>query len=666
MSEEYQYLFSPLKIGPVTVKNRLMLTAHDTTYGDPNDSYGEPGFYGERYAHYLAERAKGGVGLIIYGQVAVHPSTAYELHNVSIAYDEGCIPGFKTATDKIHQYGAKVFVQLFHSGAQNNGRASKLPVFAPSAIRGSHGEIPKAMEIEDIQEVIKYYGISARNAKAGGFDGVEIHSTHGYLPHSFLSPLMNHRDDEYGGSLENRMRFLMEVVDAIRQEIGPDMALGIRLCGDDMTDGGLTMEESAEVAAALEDTGKVDYISVTTGNLSTCGPLMVPVMYTPSGYNAFASANIREAVNHTPVFVTGRIADPHIAENLLAEGQADMIGMARAFLADPEFANKAAEGRSEEIRLCVGCGQGCIAPMGAGWSVHCIQNPECGKEEKLGIGTMQPAEKRKRVMVVGGGRGGMEAARVAALRGHEVVIYEKTDHLGGQFNLAVKLPGRAELQSVTSWAEREVERLGIEVVYNTHVTAEVVQQESPDAVIVATGSEPIYNGMYTMNPWGIEGASSETVLSVEDVLEGASQNDHVVVFDTEGFIKGPGIVEYLALQGKKVTYVLPGETFGALLDKNTRSHFVNALHADSNIELWPFACVSKVSQSGVTIEHSITEEAVDLENVDVVFVCGNKANDDLYFQLKGSIDELYRIGDCVAPRTVDLAIFDGYKVGRAV
>lgn len=667
MAGEFQYLFTPLKIGPVTVRNRLMSTSHATLMGEANTKWAEPSFYGERYAYYQAERAKGGIGLIIFGQTAVHPTTAYELMNTSIAYDERAIPGFKLATDMIHQHGAKVFNQLFHSGLNNSGRHSKLPVWAPSPVPSAlMGEIPKIMEIDDIKEMIEHYGISAENSKAGGFDGVEIHASHGYLPQQFLSPFSNQRTDEYGGSLENRMRFLLEIIDRIRRGIGSEMALGVRLCGDEMTPGGLTLDDSVEIASKLAATGKIDYLSISLGNVSTATGVVVPPMYMPQGYGVYAAAAIKEAVDNIPVFCVGRITDPLHAEKILADGQADMVGMTRAHIADPEVGNKAREGRLDEIRQCVGCCQDCFGNVLVGATAGCTQNPEVGNEKELGAGTLTPAPQKKKVMVIGGGRAGMEAARLAALRGHEVVLYEKSDKLGGQLNLACKLPGRDEMESIIRWPNDELKKLNVKVVFNTDVTVQLVEEEKPDAVVVATGSRPLRTGANGLNPLGIPGRERKNVYTVEDVLLGIAElGQKVIIFDSEGHIKAPGLAELLADQGKQVEIITDKPFMGMFLDSLTMMA-VQQRVGGKGIIVTPFSTVVGIEENAVAVLNFFTQE-VQMREVDaVVLVTGAEANEELYLTLKNKVKELYRIGDCVAPRTVDRAIHDGYFVGRSI
>lgn len=684
MAAQFEYLFTPLEIGPVTVRNRILITGHATAFGEPHPVCGEPGFYGERYAHYLAERARGGAGLITFGQVNVHPTTAYELVNASIGYDRGAIPGFKLATELIHRHGAKTFIQLMHSGMNNSGEISRLPVWAPSNVPGPGligKETPKAMEEEDIAELVEYYGRCAAHAREGGFDGVEVHSTHSYLGQQFLSPLFNKRKDRYGGSLENRMRFLLEVLDRIRGAIGREMALGIRLPGDELVPGGLTLEDMKEVARELEATRLVDFVNVSVGTIHAAHVIVAP-MYVPHAYLVPLAAGIKEAVQNLPVFCIGRIVDPLEAERILADGHADMIGMTRAHIADPEIGNKAHEGRPEDIRNCVGCCQGCIGHIITWKPIVCTQNPAVGKEKEWGIGTLKPAPKKKRVLVAGGGPAGLEAARVAAERGHEVVLYEKEPALGGQVLLAARLPGRDEMEELVRWRRLQLEKLGVKVVLGTEVTLQLVEAQgsrphqmgsppfpggAPDAVVVATGSTPLRNGFQGFTCAEIPGHDQEHVRVAEDFLTGRAQaGKRVVILDEEGHIKAAGLAELLAERGAQVEILTRGLYVGMELDFTTLSALYQRV-LEKGVAFSPCTFIKEIDGPTVVATHVVTQEERRIEGVDtVVLVTGNRPEEGLYFALKGKVRELHRVGDCVAPRRADRAIHDGYRVGRSL
>jgi mycofactocin system FadH/OYE family oxidoreductase 2 len=669
MATEFQHLFTPLKIGPVEVRNRLANSGHFSRLGDPSAEWGEPGLYGERYARYLAERAKGGIGLVAFGQVAVHPTAAYELLNASIGYEERAIPGMKLAADMVHEHGAKIFAQLYHSGVNCSGIHSKLPVFGPSECVAASFigyEVAHEMTEDEIAEVKEYYARTARHVRQAGMDGVELHSTHSYLLHTFLSPVYNRRTDRYGGSLENRMRFLLEVIDVTRDAIGERMALGVRIPGDELLPGGLDQEAMQEVARRLDATGKVDFLSVSVGTTHSVASIL-PSMYFPHAPFVFLAAGIKQVVQRAKVFTVGRIVDPVEAERVLAEGQADMVIMTRAHIADPEIGNKAREGRLEEIRHCVGDCQACVGSLSTSVPMACVTNPAAGREKMWGIGTMQPAPVRKRVMVVGGGPGGMEVAWVAAARGHDVTLYDKSGELGGQVILSARLPGRGEMEGFTRWRQTMIKKHAVKVKLNTEVTAATIQAEKPDAVVVATGSLPRKDGMNGFSTTPVKGCEQPNVVSLNDVLAGkATVGQNVVVYDAEGHVRAPGAAEMFADQGKRVRLVTPGPTICAQSDvSNFESIMLRLGQRDVEILTWTW--ITSVAGNTVNAINPFSGKPVIFEGVDTVVMCGfGTANDGLYKQLKGKVKELYVIGDAVAPRSVDRAIYDGHRVGRTI
>ena len=416
MSSRFRYLFSPLKIGSTTVRNRISFSAHLTRFA-------EDWLPTERNAAYLGERAKGGCGLIITEEQSVHPTDrAYD--RMIDAFEPAVVPGYRQITWAVHHYGGQVFAQLNHNGQQCDGTRSRLPVIAPSDIPDVlFRETPKIAEAEDLADILEGFYTSSRHVVLGGFDGIEIQASHASLLRQFMSPLSNRRSDVYGGSLENRMRFTYEVIDAVREAVGPDYTLGIRLTADEMIPGGLRLEDTQEIASLLEQTGKIDYINLSIGTFYNLY-LVEGSMHTPLGYTVPLAAAVRSVVS-LPVFATGRINDPVQAEKVLADGHADMIGMVRAQICDPELAIKALEGRLEDIRSCIACNQGCIGRIGSGLTVGCVQNPTIGKENTWGIDTLKRAQRQRKVLVIGGGPAGMEAARMACLRGNQVTLWER-------------------------------------------------------------------------------------------------------------------------------------------------------------------------------------------------------------------------------------------------
>src|SRR5689334_9690293 len=439
-------------------------------YTEPARTYGEPGFYGERYGRYLAEYARGGVGTVIAGQAQVHPTTAYQMHNNASAWDPACVPDLRRVSEQINEHGALAFLQLAHNGGVNHATWSKLPVWSASGI-ANHMEASKPISVEEIRQVVEHFARSARHAADAGFDGIEVHGAHGYLVHEFLSPAYNRRTDEYGGSFDNRIRFATEVLRAVRESVGATVAVGLRLVGDEESrDGhGLGPDDCAEIAARLAQEGLVDFLDVSVG---TSGVGMVRPMYAPHLLGVRATAIVKRAVPDVPVFAVHRILTPAEAEGILEDGAADAVTIVRALIADPEWPEKARSDRTDEIRACTGCNQGCYGNLTQGYPITCVTNPSVGREATLGSGTLTRAAVRKRVVVVGGGPAGLEAAWVAAARGHDVTLLERADVLGGKIRLAERLPGRAEVADFADWRAAECGRRGVDVRLGVEATVD--------------------------------------------------------------------------------------------------------------------------------------------------------------------------------------------------
>ena len=651
----FPYLFSPLRIGKVEVKNRISFQPHLTNFA-------EKCLPSERHIHYWGERAKGGAGLIITEEMSVHPTdTAYE--KLVEAFHPEVIPGFKRITDQVHQYGTKIFCQLNHNGQQCDGSISRLPVWAPSPMPDVlFRETPKAMEVEDIEEVAHYFAKSAVHVREGGFDGVELQFGHSSLARQFLSPLTNFRQDEYGGSLENRMRAPLKFISAVRKAVGDDFTVGIRMCADEMIPGGLDLAQVQEIGAAFEASGLIDFMDLSIATFYNLY-LVEGSMHTPLGYTVPLAAGMRERVK-LPVFCTGRINDPVMAEKVLANGQADMIGMCRALICDPFLPKKAKEGRLEDLRYCIACNQGCIGRMGINRTLGCVQNPAVGLEKEWGEGTLKPAPVKKRVMVVGGGPGGMWAAKMAGRRGHEVTLLDRGESLGGQVRTAMKGAGRDEFGVIIRNEKEQVDKAGVKVQLGVEVTAEAVLKANPDAVIVATGSQP------KAHPVG--GADGPGVYNVWQVLDEKPElGQKVCLIDYDGHHRATATAEYLADQGKSVHIICSSLFIGAELGPTQDLYLTRQRLLQKGVTFTPDIAVMEVggeigakTVKGFNVYSNQWDEWGGYDHI--VLAMGQAVDDDLYFALKGKVKELHRIGDCVAPRKVDMAIWEGHKVGREI
>jgi NADPH-dependent 2,4-dienoyl-CoA reductase/sulfur reductase-like enzyme len=545
----------------------------------------------------------------------------------------------------------------------NHALWSRLPVWSASGI-ANHMEASKQIDPDEIGEVVDHYARSARHAAQGGFDGVEIHGAHGYLIHEFLSPKSNTRTDEYGGSLDNRMRFGVEVLEAVRAVVGGAVAVGLRLVGDEEERGGagLTPEDCAEIAARFVRTGLVDFVNLSVG---TSGVGMVRPMYAPHLLGVRATSIVKKAVPDVPVFAVHRILTPDEAEGILERGEADAVTVVRALIADPEWANKARTGRAAQIRACTGCNQGCYGNLTQGYPVTCVTNPAVGRETVLGSGTLVPASRPKRVVVVGGGPAGLEAAWVAAARGHDVVLLERSRELGGKIRLAAMLPQRAELAAFATWRADECARRGVDIRLGVDADAAAVLALAPDAVIVATGGRATVDTPSKSHQMPIAGSDQPWVVDHERALvEADAIGPRVVVVDAIGHIEAIGVGHHLAERGRDVTVVTPLHS-PLLLDAETMQKALpRAVRA--GVRWRPNTAVVAIGDHEVTIA-DVMSYALETLPVDNVVIRTHGVPDDaLYHELKGSVADVRRVGDAVVPRLADRAIYDGHLAGRAV
>lgn len=649
--QQYQYLFTPIKIGLMTVPNRIVLTAHAHRF---HSSLAEPN---ERVLHYYAARARGGVGLIIMPYASVAPYTT--AGGRVATQDDKAIPAFASVVKAIHEHSVKVIAQLHHHGKYASPRMYAGAAFAPSPITGGvlpagfsgAPEVPHEMDIEEIKRMVQAYGSAAYRMREAGYDGVEISAVMSFLVASFMSPATNQRIDEYGGSLENRLRFPLEIIDAVRAAVGPDFVVGIRIDGDEYVDGGLTLDDTKEIATKLEASGKLDYLNITAGATPAAH---IPSMYFPLGPFVYLAAGIKEVVS-LPVLCGGRINDPIQAEQILANNQADMIGMSRALIADPELPDKAREGRIDDIRKCISCNDGCWGALFmAALPLTCAINPEAGRERELAI---KPATEKKRVMVIGGGAAGLEAARVAALRGHEVALYEREAELGGQLNIVAKAPGRIDFAEVTRYYTTQMKLLNVELHLGTEVTPEMVKEVNPDAVVVATGSLPVEPPF--------PGSDMVNVVETREVIEERVKvGNNVVVVDEGHHMQALELANFLADRGAKVEILTEAIFAGSKVDESTLVVIYGRL-LDKGVVMTPLTKVKGIRGDTVIVFNVLTKAEREIKGVDTIVIASpGKADDALYRSLKGEVKELYAIGHCLAPRQLRDSIWDGARVGR--
>ena len=649
MVGRFEYLFEPIRVNNVVIPNRIVSMPHSTRFCSD-------GLVTERLIAYHRERAKGGVGLIVTEAQSIHPSSQPRLGMI-LNWDDRVIPGLKRLADSVHEQGTKIFGQLIHQGRQMSSAITNRPLLAPSAVPCPlRREIPKQMELEDIREITYSFGQGARRLKEANFDGVELQGAHGYLLQQFMSPFSNKRKDEYGGSLENRLRFVFEVIEEVRKNVGDDFVVGIRISGDEFVPGGLTIEEMKTISQRLVNSGQIDYVSVSVGNYAS-SQLTTPPWYVPAGSFVYLAANIREVVD-VPVICVNRINDPILAEKILADHQADLVGMCRALIADPEFPKKAREDRLDEIRHCIACRQGCSGVTTATIPyLTCTINAEVGEESE--ISHVKETSVKKKVLVIGGGPAGLEVARMAAKRGHQVILCEKDRELGGQVALLAKDPMRNEIGGIIQFLTQQIQKLGVDVRLGVSATPEMVEELNPDVVVVATGSEP------DIPP--IPGIEKVDVATVWDVFkqEGKIGQRVLVIAGGEGHQPPVSAAEFLSNQGKHVEVVSTLSVVGADLETNTFKLLYQRL-LEKGVILTPFSGVKEILPGEAVVYNVYTKAERRIPIDTVVVATGSRSIDHLYFSLKGRVKEVYRVGDCAAPRKINNAIYEGYHLGRSL
>lgn len=644
-------LFSPIKLGNCEIRNRIVSTGHDTVLSST-------GYINDEIVAYHTARAAGGCGLIVTQVAAVH-HTAYYTKHILIATNNDFIPGYRKVVDACHSHGSKVFGQLFHPGREVSESMDGSPAlaFAPSASPSERFRtIPCEMTVDMIEEIVDGYGQVANRMAEAGADGVEIVASHGYLPAQFLSQSVNTRTDQYGGSEENRVRFLREVIASIRKQAGSSLTLGMRITIDEMNPAGMTEQEALSGIAAISD--DLDYLSVVAGSSATNqgATHIVPSMEYKHGYSSSQASRAKKHFQG-PVIITGRINQPQIAEEIINSGEADLCGMTRAMICDPEMPNKAKGGDIDDIRACIGCNQACIGHVKEGIPVSCIQYPVTGRE--LEYGALAPASSPKDILVVGGGPAGMKAAATAASRGHRTTLMERDARLGGQANLAHLLPQREEFAGLITNLSREVDRAGVQVICNQDVDTSVIEQHAPDEVILACGAKPYWPE--------IEGSEEGHIVDAWQVLDGsANVGSSVLVADWTSDWIALGIAEKLAREGCRVRLATTGGCAGEVIPLYIKDRW-NSVLLGLGVEMMPYTRLFGVDATSAYLERTVVSEHVVVEDVDtVVLAQGHVSNTELVRQLADKNYNVHTIGDCLAPRDAEAAVLEGFKIGASI
>ena len=667
--EMFKILFTPIKIGDLELKNRIVMPAMH--YLPTRD-----GMLLQDHFDYFTERAKGGVALIIIGGCTIDEYSGGP-DMISIR-DDRFIPRLSEIADVLHSHGARIAGQLYHAGrfAHSMLIGGRQPISSSPVRSRFTGETPRELSIPEIKQVQEKYALAAGRLKRAGFDAVEVIAAAGYLISQFLSPIVNRRKDEYGGDFAGRMRFGLEVAREVRREVGPDFPTIFRVAGNEFMEGGLANQEAQIFSHELEKAG-VDMINVTGGWHETRVPQIT--MGLPRGGFVYLAQGIKQAVS-IPVMACNRINDPLLADQILRDGQADLIGFARGLIADPELPNKALQGRFDEINYCIACNQGCFDTLFDRKPVTCLVNARAGAEAKL---TVEPATRKKKVMVIGGGPAGMEAARLAALRGHEVCLYEKAERLGGQLRLAAIPPGRGEFLTFVKYLEHQMGKLNVTVYTRSEASLLQVEREKPDAVIVATGAWPLrpeIKGLDRPNvfmAWDVLTGEVDTGKEIIVIGGGAVGLETALLLARKGTLDSDTLyflmfnqaekeetLHSLITRGlKKVTVVEMLKKLGQDIGTSTRWTIRQDLFR-LGVKTMTNALAKEVTSEGVIVDREGKEELIRGDTV--VIATGVRPANVLYEMVKHRVSEAYLIGDAKSPRKALEAVAEGLDVGRKI
>ena len=642
-------LLEELNADRLRLPNRVVFTSHRTNFG-------RKGRLNRRHLAYYRRRAQGGCGLIVLGELSILAND-YPWEGMIETYHPRAVEDFQRLTRSIGEYDTRIFAQLSHRGFQSNGARSRRETWGPSPVADVvFGEVCKPMEKEDLQELLDAFADAAKSVRAGGFDGIEIDMGSESLLRQFLSPVSNHRQDEYGGSLENRMRLPLAVLSAVRKAVGDDYPVGMRLCVDEKFWGGITPDESIPTAKALVETGSVDFLHATQGTYYNLYMNMAS-MHTAEGHTIELALQLKENVP-VPVIAADHIRFPDMAESVVAEGKADVAGCLRALVCDPDLVAKMRSGQTDLIRPCLKDNQGCLGRVNQGKALGCTFNPQVGYESATATRTGNASEDKKKIMVVGGGPAGMEAALTAAEKGHHVTLYERAPVVGGQVITAAKGAGRGQLGLLIGYYQRMLAKAGVKTHTGTLVTAETIRNSGPEVLILATGARPSakpFPGDY----------GPPRVLSVPDVLNDAhAVGDKVLFIDENGAHRSLATAEMLADQGKQVDLLTNDLFVGVGLAPVGDLYLTRQRLLQKGVTFTTDVKVDEINSECVKAHRIYTGEPVVYGEYDTIVVeAAYLPEDGLFDQIKDDIDAVYEVGDCVAPRTIEMAVYEGRRVG---
>ena len=640
----FDQLFSPISIKGKTIKNRFTVPAMVTDYCN------DDGTATERYIAYHEEKAKGGWGLMITENYNVDP-LGHGFKATAGLWNDDQIESHSELPKRVHQYGATILAQIYHCGRQTNSEAIDGLPRSSSAIMCPFGdEIPVPFTTEEVKEMVGKFGDTALRAKKCGFDGVEIHGAHGYLITQFFSPYSNKRIDEYGGNFWNRTKFAREIIRDVRAKCGEDFIVGMRISADEFVEGGLTIEDNKAIARMMEAEG-LDILHVSAGNYLSVD-LNVASSHTNHGWFTDWAKAIKEVVS-IPVITVSRINDPFLAESILASDKADFVAMGRASLADPALPNKTQEGRFEDIRRCIGCNDGCIGTLFEDKAIRCVLNPELGFEY---LGGIQPAEVKKDVAVVGSGPAGLYAAIAAARSGHQVTVYEKDEHAGGQFYLAAIPPTKGEITDFIVWQLAQCKKLGIDIKYNTEATVDLFKSNNPDSIILATGSVPVFPPIPGLK-------ENAKVTFAKDILDGKVKPGSKCVIIGGGQV-GAETAHFLSQMLKNVTVVEMRDTIASDAPIAIQWHLTKALK-NRDVTLLTGSSVVRIEEDAVVVKDANgVESAIPADTI--VIAAGYRAANPLETTLVAENFKVQVVGDAKQARNVLAATKEGYLAGKSV
>jgi len=644
-------LFEPIRVGSLDLKNRIVMPSMVTNFASEN------GAVTKQLIQYHTERAKGGVGLILVEATCIEGTLGRLVPNQLRVDGDKYIPGLANLADSVHRHGAKIALQLHHAGRQTTLECTdgKTPVSASDVPfidnYNSPGTVlarPRPLNVEEILDLIEKFGEAARRARTAGFDAVEIHGAHGYLIEQFLSPYTNKRDDFYGGTFDGRMRFALEVIGRVREKVARNYPLSFRLSADEFVEGGITLELAKRIAIKLEQAG-INMINIS-GSLGESNHMCEAPMAVQRGFLVHLATGVKQVIN-IPVVTVGRINDPELAESILQKGMADLIAMGRALIADPFLPLKTKQNKLRDIRKCIACDYGCSSRLYLGLPIACNVNAEVGKEEEFRIA---PTKKKKEVLIIGGGLAGMETARVAALRGHHVRIFEKSAELGGQFILATKPPHKEELRNLLDYLRHQLDILRVDLELKKKATSDLVTEEKTDAVIVATGAVP-----YIPQLPGIDNGH---VTTAWNILNGSTAPQGQIVVVGGGEV-GCETAEYLVDLGMKVTLVEALDNFATDMEPLNRYLLLRRLK-EKKLPMMFGTTLKAVTDEELLLTDSNGERKLRADTI--VLALGAIADHKLADELRGKVEELFVVGDCVKPRRSLEAIHEGSWVGRQI